>query len=632
MGTAELKVSSGVRPQAEGLREPEATKDRRRRLVAVVFTDVVGYTAMMQTDEEATRVVRLRHREVVEAAVDTHDGELIQYFGDGSLSIFPSTANAVAAGIRIQQELCGEVPLRVGIHQGEVAFDEQGVYGDCVNIASRVMGLGISGSVIISGKADDELKNRGQFLTRSLGNFLLKNVRLPLLAFAVVDEALSVPTRADVLPDGYRGPIFERVPALKTHTRTPRKERDLETPPGTGSENLQVERLKAELAPELTVLRLLGEGQMATVHLAREVELDRLVAVKVLRPEAAENETTRRRFNREARAAASMAHPNVVSVYRVGRLSDSTPFLVMQYVQGRSMAERLQAGGPLRPAVARTVLHDIAAALTAAHAHDIIHRDLRPENVLWDAESERALLTDFGIATMFDSDGAKGTRLTRRGELIGNPRYLSPEHLGEGDITPQADVYSFAVLAYELLCGEPPFDATSVKEWITAHMNGTPRRLIELQPDADPRLDDLLWRCLNKKPLHRPSAADLARALGESAVSSEVLRVASDTGTGGLGLGRRRLPQIVSGATVFGLGLLQVVATLTDDERSNLPPIAFDLALYFVVVGVSASGVVGWFHGEKGRQKAPFLEYVILGMLTIIWVGVSLLRIFGRGL
>jgi class 3 adenylate cyclase len=172
---------------------------RPRCLSAVMFTDVVGYTTLMHKDEEAARVVRLRHREVLEAAIATEGGELVQYLGDGSLSTFPSVVRAVSAAVEVQQELREEVPLRIGVHQGEIAFDEQGIYGDSVNVAARVMGLATAGSVLLSEKVYDELKNQRNFSTVSLGQFSLKNVTSPLLVHAASGEGLNVPTRGDLL-------------------------------------------------------------------------------------------------------------------------------------------------------------------------------------------------------------------------------------------------------------------------------------------------------------------------------------------------------------------------------------------------------------------------------------------------
>lgn len=405
----------------------------------------------------------------------------------------------------------------------------------------------------------------------------------------------------------------------------------MESPRTPPVEDAQLVTLTRELAPELELVRPLGEGQMATVHLAKDTALGRMVAVKVLRPEAASDETTRRRFDREARSAASFSHANVVSVHSVGRLSDETPYMVMQYVKGRSMAERLKAEGRLRLELACTVLHDVASALTAAHSRGIIHRDLRPENVLWDDERDRALLTDFGIATIADANSSEVTRLTNVGELIGNPRYLSPEQLRDEELTPQADIYSFGVLAYELLTGEGPFAAKSKVEWITAHLTMEPRDLLALRPECDPALGDLLRRCLTKEPRHRPSAADVVGALeemagrGQSGAAPSGGLAASD---GGTGLLRKRMPQIVLVTAGVGYAVLQGVGLLT--EQGIMPSITFRLTLIAVVAGVLASAVVAWFHGEKGRQKAPKVEYAILGAIALAWLAVSA-WVLGRG-
>ena len=188
------------------------TEELARRLSAVMFTDVVGYTALMQEDEEAARVVRLRHREALEAAIAAHGGELVQYLGDGSLNTFPSVVGAVSAAVEVQQALREDVPLRIGVHQGEIAFDAQGIYGDSVNIAARVMGLGTAGSVLVSEKVHDELKNQRDFSTASLGQFGLKNIKHPLVLYAVEGTGLAVPTRDDVLAFSESTGIYKRVP------------------------------------------------------------------------------------------------------------------------------------------------------------------------------------------------------------------------------------------------------------------------------------------------------------------------------------------------------------------------------------------------------------------------------------
>jgi serine/threonine protein kinase len=273
--------------------------------------------------------------------------------------------------------------------------------------------------------------------------------------------------------------------------------------------------IEAALAPEFEVLRPLGEGTVGSVYLAREVALQRLVAVKVPRKELASDEMVRRRFEREARAAARLSHPNVAAVYRVGRLPDGTPYLVMEYLDGRTLAESLAAGGALDQDPAIHVLHQVADALACAHAENVIHRDVRPDNVIWNPDPGRAVLTDFGIAGILETGSEVITRITRAGEVLGDPPYASPEQLMGEHVTAAADIYSLAVLGYEILTLQRPYRATSLRELTAAHLRQPPRELSELLPDVDRDLDALLRRCLNKEPRHRPRAAEVARQLAQ---------------------------------------------------------------------------------------------------------------------
>lgn len=375
--------------------------------------------------------------------------------------------------------------------------------------------------------------------------------------------------------------------------------------------------LQAAFGEDFKLTRELGRGAMATVYLARDQALGVQVAVKVLRPDRATDETARRRFEREARAAASLGdHPNTVAVTRFGRLPDQTPYLVMQYVKGRTMEERLKAEGQLSVDEATSVLGQVASALALAHANGIVHRDVRPGNVLWDAEKERARLTDFGIAAVLDQTGTGATRLTRTGELLGDPHYLSPEQLTDGAVTELTDMYMFGILGYELLAGRGPYDARTPAEWIRAHLQQEPADLRGLRPDVPAPLADLLRRCLAREPRHRPSARDVVRGLQKQGVDTP----AAVDDVGDLTqLLKRRVPQIVLITVGAGVSLIGLADALED----LLPPKSKLLTVIFVVAAVLASGVLSWFHGEKGRQRAPTIEYILLGIITVAWIAVT---------
>ena len=171
-------------------------------------------------------------------------------------------------------------------------------------------------------------------------------------------------------------------------------------------------RLEAELAPAFQIVRLLGEGSVAHVYLARELDLKRMVAIKVMKAELAGDETARKRFEREARSAAKIHHNNVAAVYRVGTLEDETPFIIMEHIEGRNLADALQAEGVMEIEQACHVLSQVASALAAAHENGIVHRDVKPANVIRERDSDRVVLTDFGIAGILETGADSVTRLT----------------------------------------------------------------------------------------------------------------------------------------------------------------------------------------------------------------------------
>lgn len=275
------------------------------------------------------------------------------------------------------------------------------------------------------------------------------------------------------------------------------------------------ERLRLELAPTYDVLQRLGHGGMASVFLARQPALKRLVAVKVLAPALAADPVARRRFQREAEAVAGLSDPNVVAIHQVSELSDGTPYFVMQHVPGQSLAARIIEEGPFSLAEARHVLGQVATALAAAHVKGIIHRDIKPANILWDAETGRVLVSDFGIAAVNDRTDAAGTRsLTLTGEAVGTPHYMSPEQLLAEPITAASDIYSLGMVGYEVLTGRSPYDIPTAHAAIAAHLRDAPHPLVHLRPEVDPELEGLLASCLAKEAALRPTAVEVARRLG----------------------------------------------------------------------------------------------------------------------
>ncbi len=268
--------------------------------------------------------------------------------------------------------------------------------------------------------------------------------------------------------------------------------------------------LEKGLGFQYRIERLLGRGGMGAVYLAHELALDRDVAIKVLRPERADSPELRERFRREARTAARLSHPNIVPLHTFGEVAGLVYF-VMGYVRGESLAERLRTRGPMPQDAARLFLATLCDALDYAHRHGVVHRDIKPDNVLIDAESGDPRLTDFGVAKA----GVAETQLTTVGYLLGTPDYMSPEQAsGKGEVGPRSDLYSFGVLAYELISGLRPFRGDTPTEVVMQRLTHDAEPLRAVSPGVDGDFAAAINRCLRRDPAERWSdAANLREAL-----------------------------------------------------------------------------------------------------------------------
>ncbi len=274
------------------------------------------------------------------------------------------------------------------------------------------------------------------------------------------------------------------------------------------------DHVAAALADRYAVEAEIGRGAMAVVYRAREVRLRRVVALKVLPPELAFRSGVRERFLREAQTAAQLSHPHIVPVYSAGD-DGGVAWLAMALVDGETLAERL-ARAP-RPGIdeARRVLAETADALAYAHARGVVHRDVKPENVLLERDTGRAVVTDFGIARAAEDDG----RLTGTGVTLGTPAYMSPEQaMGEAEVDGRADQYALGVVGYQLLTGALPFQATNATGMLMKHVGEAPRPVRERAPGVPPALAAAVERALAKRPADRwPDAAAFRDALLRSA-------------------------------------------------------------------------------------------------------------------
>ena len=276
--------------------------------------------------------------------------------------------------------------------------------------------------------------------------------------------------------------------------------------------------LQAALAGEYSLQRELGRGGMGIVYLARDVQLDRDVAIKVLPAHLAHAAVAKERFLREARMAAGLSHPHIVPIHRVSETGGFV-FFVMSYVEGETLGDRLRTRGPLPPAEASRILREVAWALAYAHGRGIVHRDVKPDNILLEASTGRALVTDFGIA-----HGADPITPTDPGKIMGTANYMSPEQAAGATIDGRSDIYSLGVVAYLAVSGRLPFESPNVPALLLKQASEAAPSVTDVAPGLPPALAAAIDRCLERTPAERFSHGEaLAEALAPPAETRPAL-------------------------------------------------------------------------------------------------------------
>ena len=354
------------------------------------------------------------------------------------------------------------------------------------------------------------------------------------------------------------------------------------------------DNLQSALGSAYTVGRELGGGGMSRVFLVHEPALGRDVVVKVLHPALSDGVNTDR-FKREIQLAAQLQHPHVVPILAAGETS-GLPYLIMPFVAGRSLRERLAEHGALPLDEAVDILRDVARALAYAHGRGIIHRDIKPDNVLL-AEGS-ATVTDFGVAKAVSAarDSASMT-LTRAGTSIGTPTYMAPEQGAADPATDlRADIYAWGVMAYELLAGRPPFTHDSVHKLLAAHMSEAPVPITDLRRDCPPALSALVMQCLAKDPDQRPSSAsEVLRTLAE-------VRTPSGSAAAALRAPGGAPPRSLARALIlYGAVCLPVLLiALAAASVIGLPDWVLPAAIVLVMLGLPAV-LFTWFVAHRSH-------------------------------
>jgi eukaryotic-like serine/threonine-protein kinase len=353
------------------------------------------------------------------------------------------------------------------------------------------------------------------------------------------------------------------------------------------------------------VVSKIGEGGMGVVYLARHLTLGRPVAIKVLHPALSSNQDMVTRFFNEARAATAVRNPGIVEVFDFGTLEDGSAYIVMELLEGENLGARIRRGR-LGVAATMTIVRAIARALQAAHEQGIVHRDLKPDNVFLvpDPElpsGERIKLLDFGIAKLAPTAGEVSQ--TRTGMVMGTPTYMAPEQCrGAGTVDHRADLYALGCVAYQMMCGQPPFVSEGAGDLIARHLYFPPQPLRSLSPEIPADVDDLVLWLLQKDPAARPAtAADLIRAIDKLAAVSVA------------GMMRTQPPTRFSAAnfapvadTTLG-GAASTVAlpgrTTTGAVAPRRTPLIAGIAVGVIAVAVMLVVVLGG--GDDAGPKAP---------------------------
>ncbi|HEU4719749.1 MAG TPA: protein kinase [Gemmatimonadaceae bacterium] len=343
--------------------------------------------------------------------------------------------------------------------------------------------------------------------------------------------------------------------------------------------------LQTALAGEYSLDRELGRGGMGVVYLAREVRLARPVAIKVLPPALAANAERREAFLREAQTAAALTHPNIVPVYAVGERGGFV-YMVMAFVEGTTLGERIRSRGPLLPGQAARVLREVAWALAYAHGAGIVHRDVSAENILLERGSERALVTDFGIASAIEANA-----LTVDGRVVGNAHYVSPEQAAGEPLDARSDLYSLGVVGYYALTGRLPFDGATSGEVVTQHLTTTAPAITSVAPSVPPRLAAAVERCLHKLRIRRyRNAESFAEAIDLAFEHAKEIPAPLRVW---LSQGEKEVPARL---TFVGLGAIQGIMLATAFS-SDVAPSAHAFGWFMVpfVPMVALSYVPTWF-------------------------------------
>jgi len=350
------------------------------------------------------------------------------------------------------------------------------------------------------------------------------------------------------------------------------------------------------------ILSIVGQGGMSTVYKAQHTYMDRIVAVKLLHPHLVKDPISVQRFQQEAKAAASLSHPNIITVYDFGVTEEGLAFLVMDYLEGPSLGDLLDRTGPVPSEEALDIFRQVLKGLCHAHRKGVVHRDLKPRNMVLAVDEDGTVqvkIVDFGIAKVIPQDGGESQHLTQTGEVFGSPIYMSPEQCSGMPLDARSDIYSLGCVMFEVLAGAPPFLGKNAVETMSMHVNDTPPEIKQIAPSTNvPKdLQDVIFGCLEKQQKKRyqtanqvldvlPMPAGQPRVTQTGTVVMKLSDMVQATTTAGPPQGRSKTPRKTKKhfvkvssktlATTFGVTLvfllgLMVAFPFTNEDDPGSP-------------------------------------------------------------
>ncbi len=320
------------------------------------------------------------------------------------------------------------------------------------------------------------------------------------------------------------------------------------------------------------IISVLGEGAMGTVYRAKDSVIGRTVAIKVMNPEIARDKDHRTRFLREAQAAGSLQHPNVVTIYDLGEL-DGHLFIAMEFLQGQDLEKIMASAEPMKLQSKLDIIVDVLMGLSYAHKNGIVHRDIKPANIRVSDEG-KAKIMDFGVAHLASSD------MTKTGVAVGTPSYMAPEQITSGKMLPQTDIFAVGAVMYHLLAGTKPFEAPTLQSLFYRIVTEMPKPLAEVRPGLPAALDAIVRKAMAKDPEDRyANALDMANEL-----------ISVRAGLSG--------NPYASTASLTGFQKAPDIAEMAEGEKKTMPPITADKKSWKPIamgIGAAAIVIIGWF-------------------------------------